>query len=196
MRNPELMSRRDTGLLVVDVQEKLMAKVKDRDEVVFNCGRLIDGAKILGMPVQATEQYPKGIGPTVEELIERLPDRPEKLTFSCCGLPEVAEGFRARSVTKVLLCGIEAHVCVLQTAFDLLADGFRVYVAADAVASRRKMDYEWALRRMDSAGMTITTTETALFEWTEVAGTPEFKQISGLVTGVGKHHPEKAGASR
>ena len=87
MRSPELMSRNDTGLLVIDVQTKLMGKMAERDGVVANVVRLIEGAKILGIPVQATEQYPKGIGPTVPELAERLPERPEKLTFSCCGLP-------------------------------------------------------------------------------------------------------------
>lgn len=182
MRSPELMSRNDTGLLVIDIQTKLMDKMADRDGVVANVARLIEGAKILGMAVQATEQYPKGIGPTVPELAERLPARPEKLTFSCCGLPEVAEQFRSRGVQKVLLAGIETHVCVQQTALDLLAQGFRVYVAADAVASRKDLDRELSLRRMDRAGAVLTTTEAALFEWTERAGTPEFKQISRLVT--------------
>jgi nicotinamidase-related amidase len=181
MRNPDLMNRSDTGLLVIDVQTKLMDKMADRDAVVANVIRLIEAAKVLGLPIQATEQYPKGIGPTVPELIDRLPDRPEKLTFSCCGLPAVAERFRARGVCKVLLAGIETHVCVQQTAFDLLAQGFRVYLAADAMASRKPTDRDLALRRMERAGMTITSTEAALFECTEVAGTPEFKQVSRLV---------------
>ena len=182
MRSPELMGRNDTGLLVIDVQSKLMDKMDNRDPVVANVSRLIEGARILGVPVQATEQYPTGIGPTVPELADRLPARPEKLTFSCCGLPEVAEQFRSRGVQKVLLAGIETHVCVQQTALDLLSQGFRVYVAADAVTSRKELDRELALRRMDRAGAVLTTTEAALFEWTERAGTPEFKQISKLVT--------------
>jgi nicotinamidase-related amidase len=110
-----------------------------------------------------------------------LPDRPEKLSFSCCGLPEVAERFRERGVQKVLVAGIETHVCVQQTALDLLAHGFRVYVAADAVGSRRESDRDLALQRMARAGAVLTSAEAALFEWTEVAGTPEFKQISKLV---------------
>jgi nicotinamidase-related amidase len=182
MRSPELMSRTDTGLLVIDVQTKLMDKVPERDRVVANIARLIEGAKILGVPVQATEQYPKGIGPTVSELVQRLPPCPEKLTFSCCGLPEVAEQFRQRGVHKILLSGIETHVCVQQTALDLVAHGFRVYVAADAVASRNGLDRDFGLRRMERAGVVLTTTEAALFEWTERAGTSEFKQISRLVT--------------
>lgn len=182
MRSPELMSRNDTGLLVIDVQTKLMDKMAQREAVVANVARLIEGARILGILVQATEQYPKGIGPTVPELAERLPPRPEKLTFSCCGLPVVSEQFCARSVQKILLAGIETHVCVQQTALDLLAQGFRVYVAADAVASRKELDRELSLRRLERAGVVLTTTEAALFEWTERAGTPEFKQISRLVT--------------
>ena len=157
MRSPELMSRTDTGLLVIDVQTKLMDKIAERDRIVANIARLADGAKILAMAVQATEQYPKGIGPTVPELADRLPPRPEKLSFSCCGLPEVAEQFRQRGVHKVLLAGIETHVCVQQTALDLLAQGIRVYVAADAVGSRKPTDRELALRRMEQAGVVLTT---------------------------------------
>lgn len=182
MRSPDLMTRRDTGLLVIDVQTKLMDKMQHRDAVVANIARLVDGATILGMPVLCTEQYPKGIGPTVPELIARLPTRPEKLSFSCCGLPEVADQLRSRGAKKVLLAGIETHVCVQQTALDLWSLGFRVFVAADAVCSRRDFDRDIALRRMEQAGVVLTTTEAALFEWTEVAGTPEFKQISKLVT--------------
>lgn len=182
MRSPDLMSRHDTGVLVVDVQTKLMDKMADRDAVVTNIVRLVEAARILEMSVQATEQYPKGIGSTVPELLTRLPHRPEKLTFSCCGLPEVSDEFRRRGVHRVLLAGIEAHVCVQQTAFDLLAQGFRVYLAADAVTSRKSADREWALRRMEAAGVIVTSTEAALFEWTEIAGTPQFRQISKLVT--------------
>ena len=182
MRSPELMCREDTGLLVVDVQTKLLEKIADRDRLLANIVRLVEGARLLGIPVQATEQYPKGIGPTASVLAERLPSRPEKLSFSCCGIPEVIEGFRSRGVHKVLLAGIEAHVCVQQTALDLLAQGFRVYVAADAVASRKELDRDWGLSRLDRSGAVITTTEAALFEWTERAGTAEFKQISRLVT--------------
>jgi nicotinamidase-related amidase len=182
MRSPDLMNRTDTGFLVIDLQTKLMDKMPERDRVVANVARLVEGARILGVDVQATEQYAKGIGPTVPELAHRLPPRPDKLTFSCCGVPQVIERLRARGVNKVLLAGIEAHVCVQQTALDLVAEGFRVYVAADAVASRRELDRDVGLRRMERSGVIITTTEAALFEWAERAGTPEFKQISRLVT--------------
>jgi nicotinamidase-related amidase len=105
----------------------------------------------------------------------------DKLAFSCGGCPAAIDEFRQRGRHKILVAGIETHVCVAQTVMDLLADGYRVYVAADAVGSRSTIDHDVALRRMETAGATITTTEAALFEWCEVAGTAQFKQISALV---------------
>lgn len=180
-RSPELMNRDDAALLVVDMQAKLLPLIAGSSRVVWNVRRLIDGAKILGVPVAATEQYPQGLGPTTPELAERLGPIPAKLAFSCCECGELFARWRDEGRWKVLVCGIETHVCVGQTVHDLLAEGFRVYVAADAVAARGAIDHEIALRRMDSAGATLTTTEAALFEWCAAAGTPEFKQISQLV---------------
>ena len=179
-RSPELMSRGDTALLVIDVQERLIPAIADAGRVVWNVRRLIDAAKIFGLPVAGTEQYPKGLGATTAELAERLGPLPSKLTFSAGGCPGVFEHLRSLGLHKILVCGIEAHVCVAQTAFDLLADGWRVYVAVDAVGSRFEIDYRTALARMDSAGATLTTVEAAMFEWCEAAGTPEFKEISRL----------------
>jgi nicotinamidase-related amidase len=175
------MSAADTGLLVIDVQDKLMAKIPVGPALVRNIAFLIDGARVLGMPVQATEQYPKGLGSTVPELLPRLPQRPDKLAFSCCAIPSVVEGFRAAGRPKVLLAGIETHVCVAQTALDLLALDFRVYIPADAVASRFGIDHDQALKRLERAGAVITTSEAAVFEWVGAAGTPQFKEISRLV---------------
>jgi nicotinamidase-related amidase len=176
------MSASDTGLLVVDVQEKLIGLIFGHERIVWNIRRLIDGAKILDMPVAATEQYPKGLGPTVAALAERIGGPiPDKLAFSCGGCPTTIEEFRRRGRHKILVAGIETHVCVSQTVLDLLTDGYRVYVAADAVGSRGAVDHDTALRRMETAGATLTTTEAALFEWCEVAGTPQFKRISALV---------------
>ncbi len=180
-RSPSLMSRDDSALLVVDVQGKLITMVPGHERIIWNIRRLIDGAKSLGVPVAATEQYPKGLGPTTPELAERLGDIPAKMTFSCGGCPEIFRDLSDRGIYKILVVGIEAHVCVQQTVFDLMADGFHVYLAVDAVGARFDIDYQTALRRMDSAGATLTTTESALFEWCDVAGTPEFKQISALV---------------
>jgi nicotinamidase-related amidase len=180
-RSPELMSRHDTGLLVVDMQERLLQVLPDAPRLVWNVRRLLDGARVLGIPSAGSEQYPQGLGPTVAPLRERLAEIPAKLTFSCGGLPTLFDQFRTRDIDKLLLVGIEAHVCVQQTALDLLASGFRVYVAIDAVGSRHELDCQTALRRIESAGAVVTTTEAALFEWCDQAGTPEFKQISALV---------------
>ena len=181
VRSPELMSRGNTALLVVDVQDKLIGLLPDSETIVWNIRRLLDGANLLGIPVLATEQYPRGLGGTVKELAERLTDIPEKLTFSCAGCGPLVERIDGLGVTKLLIVGIEAHVCVQQTVLDLLASGLSAYVAVDAVGARNQIDYEMALRRIEAAGATVTTTEAALFEWCEVAGTPEFKAISNLV---------------
>jgi nicotinamidase-related amidase len=179
-RSPELMQAGDTALLVIDVQQRLMPAIADGPRIVWNIRRLIDGAKILGLPVVGTEQYPQGLGPTVPELAERMGPRSSKLSFSCRGCPQLFDDLRSRGVCKLLLCGVEAHVCVAQSALDLSADGWRVYVAVDATGSRFEIDYQTALRRMDSAGATLTTTEAALFEWCQAAGTLQFKEISRL----------------
>lgn len=180
-RSPELMNRDDSALLVVDMQAKLLPLIPGHERVTWNIRRLIDGAKILGVPLAATEQYPQGLGPTTPELAERLGSIPAKLAFSCGECGTIFAGWRDLGIWKILVCGIETHVCVGQTVHDLLGEGFRVYVAADAVGARGAFDHEVALRRMDSAGATLTTTEAALFEWCTRAGSPEFKQISQLV---------------
>jgi nicotinamidase-related amidase len=175
------MSAADTGLLVVDVQAKLMAKIPGADALVRDIAFLIDAARLLGIPVQATEQYPRGLGPTVPELARRVPERPDKTAFSCCAIPSVVETFHRAARPKVVLAGIEAHVCVLHTALDLLALGFRVYLAADAVASRYPIDREFALRRLEQAGAILTTVEACVFEWVGGSAHPQFKAVSALV---------------
>ena len=180
-RSPELMGREDTSLLVVDMQAKLLPLIVGHERLVWNVRRLIDGAKILGVPLAATEQYPKGLGPTTPELAASLGTIPAKLAFSAAECAEIFTTWRDKGIWKILVCGIETHVCVGQTVHDLLGEGFRVFVAADAVGARGLVDHEIALRRMDSSGATLTTTEAALFEWCERAGTPEFKQVSALV---------------
>jgi len=175
------MSRDDSGLLVVDVQGKLITMIPEYRRIIWNIRRLIDGAKILALPIAATEQYPQGLGPTTPELAPRLGAIPAKVAFSCGACGEVFQGFQDGGVHKLLVVGIETHVCVAQTVFDVLAAGWRVYVAVDAVGSRHPIDHETALRRMESSGATLTTTEAALFEWCQAAGTPQFKQISQLV---------------
>jgi nicotinamidase-related amidase len=184
MRSFRLMNRNDTGLLVIDLQTKLVDKIPHKDKIIARTIQLVEGAGILGVPAFATEQYPQGLGPVVAELADRLPNKLEKVSFSGGILPEVVRFFKSKSVKKILLTGVETHVCVLQTAMDLMEQGFDVYLAVDAVGSRHEQDREWALRRLETAGVVLTTAETALFEWTEKAATPEFKEISRLVIGM------------
>lgn len=181
-RSHELLSREESRLLIVDMQAKLLPVIDGHEQVTANCLKLIEAAQILDVPVTATEQYPKGLGPTIPEIAERLPDRPEKIEFSCLNcLDWSSTAADPESCFKVVVAGIEAHVCVLQTVLDLLSQGFRVFVPADAVSSRKPLDREIALQRMVASGAVLTTTESVLFEWCERAGTPEFKKISQLV---------------
>lgn len=182
VRSHELVSRTESKLLIVDVQEKLVPMIANFERMLGNCRRLIQGARILDVPVFATEQYPKGLGHTVAPLAELLGSVPEKQRFSCAEVLDwglAAE--QADNRFQIVVAGIEAHVCVLQTVLDLLAGGFQVFVPADAVSSRGELDWKIALDRMSTGGAVITTTESVLFEWCERSGTPEFKQISQLI---------------
>lgn len=181
-RSSELVSANNSKLLIVDMQEKLLPAIPVADKVTARCRMLIQGAQTLQVPVYATEQYPKGLGSTVTAIAELLQDIPEKQRFSCA---EVLNWGSAANQDddrqKIVVAGIEAHVCVQQTVLDLLAYGFLVFVVADAVASRGKLDWQIALQRMQGSGAVLTTSEAVLFEWCEKAGTPEFKEISRLI---------------
>jgi nicotinamidase-related amidase len=177
----ERLTSRHGALLVVDVQEKLVPSIHDRDLVIANTIRLIKAARVLDLPVWATEQYPKGLGPTVAAIAELIPRIAPKTTFHCCSVAELVEGLHGRGVRHVTLAGIEAHVCVAQTAIELLSMGFVVQIPADAVGSRGLFDWEIALRRLERAGAVVSTTEAVLFEWVECSDEPRFKAISALI---------------
>jgi nicotinamidase-related amidase len=181
MRLTQRLTGRHAALLAVDLQDKLLALIPDHERVVANVVTLIQGAKLLNLPVWATEQYPRGLGPTTHAIAELIPDRPAKTTFHCCAVPQLLEQLYGRNVRHVTVAGIETHVCVAQTALELLELGFQVQVPADAVASRHKIDWEFALRRLERAGAVVSTTESVLFEWTETSDRPEFKLISELI---------------
>lgn len=181
MPHPTQLVAAESALLIIDVQEKLVPFIPDAERMIRNIGFLIDGAKLVDVPAYATEQYPKGLGPTVSALASKLPERPAKVAFSCCAVEGLVEGFRKQNKTRIVLAGIESHVCVLNTALDLLAEDFWVYLAVDAVSCRSKIDHDTALRRLEGAGVILTTAETAVFEWTGAASHPSFKQISALV---------------
>lgn len=186
LRSPERMIPTDTGLLVVDVQDKLIRLVPGYERIVWNIRRLLDGAALFKMSIQATEQYPQGLGGTTATLTDRLGTILPKVAFSCGDCSGVLSGWSERGIDKLLVCGFESHVCIQQTVLDALANGFfRVYVAVDAIGARGEIDHKIALRRMEASGATLTTTEAALFEWCQTAGTPEFKQISALIRETG-----------
>ena len=176
--------KQTTALVVIDIQERL---VKAMDEEVLrkitdNTARLIKGAKVLGIKTLVTQQYTKGLGATIPELAEHLNcEAIEKTSFSCCGELSFIDQLKTAGVDTVVLCGMETHVCVLQTALDLLQAGYKVHVAADAVCSRAKFNWKTALRYMEQAGAVITVTETVLFQLVGGAGRDGFKEISGLV---------------
>ena len=182
IRSRELLSRPGSRLLIVDMQERFMPVIPDAAQLIANCRKLLQGAQLFDVPVYATEQYPKGLGGTVEELVEFLPQRPQKLLFSSAEVLNWGSGTETDRY-RIVVAGIETHVCVLQTVLDLIAAGFQVHVPADGVGSRHDHDWRFALERLRDSGATITTTESVLFEWAERAGTEEFKQISRIVTG-------------
>ena len=185
-RSPSLMNVNDTALMIIDVQEKLLPLIAEQQRLQWNIHRLIRGAQILGVPMAATEQYPQGLGATVIGLRDALAAAgvvsiPEKTMFSCRECATLLTELSERGVTKLVLSGIETHVCVAQTALDLMAAGFNVYLSVDAVGSRSRLDHDIAIRRLENSGVVPTTTEAILFEWCEKAGSAAFKKISQLV---------------
>jgi nicotinamidase-related amidase len=172
-----VLDRGRAALVVVDVQEAFRPAVRDFERVAVNAGVLVQGARVLGVPVMASEQYPKGLGHTVPEVELGEVEPIEKVCFSAAA----AEGFDLDGREQVLLCGIESHVCVSQTAHDLLDRGMEVHVARDAVTSRTEENRELGLHKMESAGAVLTSVETALFELLGAAGGEEFKQVQGLI---------------
>lgn len=182
----DFLKKEDAALVVVDMQEKLMSAMPEAESglAVKNVRILLEAARILNIPIHVTEQYPKGLGPTIGEIKESAGEgfHPiEKLVFSCARSDEFMEELKGLERSSVILCGVETHVCVLQTAIDLVNDGYRVYVPADAVVSRKELDWEKGIGLMDKAGAVVGTTEAFLFQLLERAGTDEFKQISKLV---------------
>jgi len=179
------MEREQVVLIVIDVQEVLMKKMDQevKKKVIQNIQTLITFAKEMGIPILITEQYPKGLGNTVAEIkMEMGSILPiEKFSFSCCGVVAFNNQLNHLGRKQILLTGIEAHVCVLQTANDLIQEGYEVHVVADAVCSRNKFDWETGLRWMGKRGAMISTTEIIAFQLLKEAGTEEFRGLSKLL---------------
>ena len=185
LRDKFLLQPTRALLVVIDVQEKLCAAM-DQDklhDLVRNTGILLDSAQELDVPVVYTEQYVKGLGPTVAGLKEKAPGAAchEKLSFSCCGNETFREQLKQSGRTQIIVCGMETHVCVLQTVIDLLDDGYTVHVVTDAVISRNGDNRRAALETMTLAGAVPTSTEAAAFQLLKIAGTASFRKLSQLV---------------
>lgn len=176
------LNREETVLLVIDIQEKLVPVMDYKDQVINNNKILISAAQQMDFPVVATEQYPKGLGQTVPELL-KLIDKDNifaKNSFTAY-TDEVRDALKSLNKKKVLLTGMETHICVFQTARDLISDGYQVYLVKDAVASRTKNNFSNGLELIKSLGAAITNTETAVFDLLKISGTPEFKCMSKLI---------------
>lgn len=173
------LERERTALLVVDVQEGFRPVIDGFDAVARKVAVLVQAARVLDIPVVVTEQYPKGLGPTVPEVAEHLEGTP-RLAKTVFAAPQ-AEGFSLEGRSQAIVCGIEAHICVMQSALDLLEDGVHVEIAADAVSSRTALDREVGIERVREAGARVTSVEAALFELLGRAGTDEFKAVQRLV---------------
>lgn len=182
-RNPIILKRNSTALLIIDLQERILPVIKNIDNVIENTIKLIKGFKTLQLPIYFTEQYPKGLGPTSPKILSELEgyNAMQKMSFSCFGAEDLFTELKNKKLNQIVVTGVESHVCVQQTVLDLLANDFQVNVAADAISSRREFDFNIAIERMRTLGAEITTTESILFELLEVCGTPEFKEISKIV---------------
>lgn len=184
MRHPEILNADHSVLVVVDMQEPFLRNAFERERVVNSCRLLIQSAKVLNVPIIATLQYAQKMGGVVPEIAEVLPDGCEpidKMCFSCYGSEPFRAALMASERTQVVVCGVEAHICVLQTALDAQAAGFQVHVVEDAVSSRSRENWQNAVHRMRHAGIVVTCTESALYEWLIQAGTDQFRQILPLV---------------
>jgi len=175
-----ILDKTKSLLVIVDIQERLVPAMDQREKVYANCQHIIEAAKLLAVPLLVTEQYPKGLGPTVNEIKDALPhyEPLEKITFDCCRGEGFLEKVASLYKSQIILTGMETHVCVLQTCLSLLQEGYTVHLVSDAVCSRKKDDFLTARDMMRDAGAVITCTETVLFQLLEKAGTPEFKAIS------------------
>ena len=169
-------------LCVIDVQEKIIPTIPTGQHVITECCRLVEAADLFDIPILFTEQYPKGLGQTVEPLSSKIKNQKslEKISFSCCGTPTFLDQISS-DVETLIVCGIETHICVAQTVLDALQTGFRVYIAVDAVGSYREHDHTVALRRLEGSGAVLTTTEAILFELCGTAENPAFKRMQQLV---------------
>ncbi len=184
MAHPNILEEGNTVLLVVDVQEAFRGPIGTFAMIASNIARAVNGFGILGLPVIVTEQYPKGLGPIAEEIRLSLPDDfapMEKTAFSACGSVDVRMRLEELGIKHIVLCGIETHVCINQTAHDLLHEGYNVHLLADCVGSRFDNDKASGIEKMKAAGVISSSVEMALFELMRDAKHKRFKEIQALI---------------
>ena len=177
------ITKENSAGLIIDIQEKLFPVMWEKEKLLKNCQVLIQGLNELTIPLVVTQQYSKGLGETINEISNAIPDFSfiEKKSFSCCDEPSVFEKLQTISVRNIIVCGIEAHVCVLQTAIDLKEAGFNPVVVVDCISSRSNLNLEIAKERFRFENILMTSAESILFELTRTSGAPEFRAISKLV---------------
>jgi len=175
------LTKENTALIVIDIQEKFLPVIKNIDLVIENTIKLIKSFQLMNIPVIVTEQYPKGLGRTVHEIKKELKDyKPiEKICFSCFDNKEFHNNIKNKK--NLVICGIESHVCVTQTLIDAISKGFTVHLVIDAISSRKRLDYKTAVKRAKQEGALITSTEMIIFQLLKMAGTEEFKEIAKII---------------
>jgi nicotinamidase-related amidase len=184
MSHPRVLERDASVLLIIDVQEGYRGHTIEHDRMVRSVRKLLEAAKLVGVPVLVTEQYPTGLGHTQSEISEGFPADLrviEKMSLSCCGQPAFLERLRALGRRQVVVCGIEAHACVNQTTHDLLERGHAVHVPYDAISARFEADLRIGWEKIIGSGAVPSTVEMACLEWVRTAEAPEFKAIHRLI---------------
>ncbi len=184
MAHPKILDKEKTALVVVDLQEAFRSVIPDFPMIASQAAIAVRSFQILDLPIIITEQYPKGLGRTADEILFSLPDDfevIEKSTFSSCGASSFLEKLRANSIAQVVLCGLETHICVNQTAHDLLTEDFEVHILQDAVGSRYETDKKAALGKMQSNGVVPSSVEMSLFELLKDSKHYKFKEIQNLI---------------
>ncbi len=184
MAHPRILEREQSALVVIDVQEAYRGLTFEHERMLRAVCRLIAVAKTLGVPILATEQYPKGLGHLMREVLDACPADLaviQKLSLSCCGEPGFAAKLREAERKQVVVCGLEAHACVNQTVHDLLEQGYTVHIPLDAISSRFENDYRVGRKKMIGSGAVPTTVEMASLEWLKTAASPEFKAVQKLI---------------
>ena len=184
--NEKICNAKHSQLLIIDVQDRLASAMPPKvlESVVKNNNTLIQAATALNIPITHSEQYPKGLGSTVTPISEQLPDTSHcitKTSFSCSNSKEFNEIIAKQKRQQIIIGGIESHICVLQTALQLQQKGYAVFIAEDAVSSRKKFNHKNAMKRLRHEGVIISNTESILFEWLRDAMHPEFKMLSKLI---------------